>query len=369
MRIFLLIAAVLFSQSAHAAEVGSVNGVAAASVGSFNGVPAASIGKIMGVDFPAGGVLLEGCETFTDDLPDSLPWALYYFDETVSQVSSNVTQGSFACRIEKTMPDEFNAAGISTDGYDPEELTLLTIDVTVVDIPASGQVFFMAQPYPGSFDSVVDQTVAGVESSTTLEVDIDGLLPDPLPNWMIEGTAATFSDEFGIETVSSTIDLSGYETLAFTVTEATEDDDSSNFGPRFEITDGVDTFTQVFFGASAGTEVNLSLASAIASDVDTSAVRIRVYYRSFNEAVSGDFSIANLRGLPDEEDPGTYDVLDDFNTTPYASDLTWQDYELGTGIVDDVSSGTPLEHFLTLSIFGQGDTGDFVFDIDNVRGE
>jgi hypothetical protein len=93
-----------------------------------------------------GGTLLEGFESFSLGLPNTLNWSdAGSSGQTITQSASNVTQGSFSCRIQLGnpltdimalfTPEENNLTGFNT----------VKLDINVVSIGATGSIGFVAE--------------------------------------------------------------------------------------------------------------------------------------------------------------------------------------------------------------------------------
>jgi hypothetical protein len=131
---------------------------------------------------PPSTTLLEGFESFTSGLPNSLDWSAS--SPTVSQSSSHVTQGSFSCRlqfadgsssglyIENGTPGILGSGtGVDLSGYDT-----LYLDFTVTAMGAGGQ--FAIEVYDNDYNfSAADSTSLGFTGSDTFTIDLTTLSP------------------------------------------------------------------------------------------------------------------------------------------------------------------------------------------------
>lgn len=117
-----------------------------------------------------GATLLEGFEVFSGGLPNTLPWA--NSSGTIAQSSSNVTQGSFSCRVQGVTSG--NNLDTETNGIDLTGKTTLRMDVFVQTIGASASVKLEAYSVV-DVNSASDVTTAGGTGSFSLVVDLTSL--------------------------------------------------------------------------------------------------------------------------------------------------------------------------------------------------
>lgn len=124
----------------------------------------------------AGGTpfVTESFESFSGGLPNTLDWSSTGFDTTVTQTMSNVTNGTFSCRLQ-----------VATDGllsmqttyqYDLSPYSTVQMDLFLnLQAANSGSVFQLVienEAFESASDSV-DLTLA--TGSNPLSVDISGI--------------------------------------------------------------------------------------------------------------------------------------------------------------------------------------------------
>jgi hypothetical protein len=144
--------------------------------------------------------LLEGFESFSGSLPDTLAWSVNEGDTTgVSQSALNVTEGSFSLLLVKTALFVLTTAG---DEQDLSGASTLYMDVTVASASGGGYILLQASATTGGFEQISDQTTPDSTGSFTLEIDLSGFADASALNFQIstDGTITVNTDNLRDDT-------------------------------------------------------------------------------------------------------------------------------------------------------------------------
>jgi len=140
---------------------------------------------------PPSGDLIEGFESFSAGLPNTLIWEKYEEETSVSvsQTTDHVTQGTYSCRIQGLLGID---AGIFTSA-DVSGSTTLEVDVYVASVPDAG-----AYAYLYSIETIetIDQTPAGATGAYTLSLSVVDLTNITIALGISSPLAITGADVF-----------------------------------------------------------------------------------------------------------------------------------------------------------------------------
>lgn len=145
--------------------------------------------------------LIDGFESFSGGLPNTLPWSDQGSGSTISQSTSNVTEGTYSCRFQLTDGSTQNFSIDSGEGSFSTNLTgvaTLLLDVFVADVPSDGYV--QLQVFDQDENFLSDQTVEGATGADTLTLDLSTLTAPANSSILIRsrlgGSDATAYDVF-----------------------------------------------------------------------------------------------------------------------------------------------------------------------------